>query len=73
MEERERFLSEEEYEDKDEEEKEKLLEELSDLVEELASDKFVSLYSACEKLQRRLDALSEAFYRFCDRHNLGCD
>ncbi len=64
MEEKEKFLS---------EEKEKLLEELSDLVEELASDGFVSLYTALEKLQKRYDALSEAFYRFCDRHNLRCD
>ncbi len=64
MEEKEKFLS---------EEKEKLLEELSDLIEELASDGFVSLYTALEKLQRRLDTLDEAFYRLCDEHNLNCD
>ncbi len=65
MEEKQKFLS--------EEEKEKLLKELADLVYELASNEFVWLYRALEKLQTRYDALSEAFYRFCDRHNFRCD
>ncbi len=65
MEEKEKFLS--------EEEKDKLLKELADLVCELASDEFVWLYRALEKLQTRYDALFEAFYRLCDRHNLRCD
>lgn len=54
-------------------EEKKLLEEIKFAVDELLEDEFVWLYRAMEKLQRRLDALSEAFYRLCDRHNLRCD
>jgi uncharacterized protein with von Willebrand factor type A (vWA) domain len=54
------------------EEQNKLLEELEFAVYELVADEFTYLYRALEKLQRRLDALDEAFGRFCDEHNISC-
>ncbi len=53
--------------------KKNLLEEIQLAVDELLEDEFVYLYRALEKLQRRLDALSEAFYRLCEEHSLRCD
>ncbi len=55
------------------EEQQNMLKEIKLAVYELLlEDEFGDLYTACEKLQRRLDALDEAFYRLCDEHNLNC-